>query len=178
MVTVHEKQFGLYITETEIQSIVERMASEIRRDLSDKNPLFCPVLSGSFIFMSDLARALGFDAETCFVKYSSYSGMSSTGVVKSALPFSQKCRGRHVVIVEDIVDTGESMEFMLHELAKLEPAHIYIASLLFKPQAFKKNFKIDYVGKCIPNDFILGYGLDYDERGRFYKDIYVVNNIP
>ena len=126
------------------------------------------------MFMTDLARALDFDAETYFVKYSSYSGMNSTGVVKSELPFPQKCRGRHVVIVEDIVDTGITMDAMLTELQKMEPAGISIASYLFKPDSFKKNFKIDYIGRSIPNDFILGYGLDYDNFGRFYKDIYVV----
>lgn len=174
MITVHDKQFRLYMTEEEIQKEVSRIGREISRDLGGKNPLFCPVLTGSFMFMSDLARALSFDAETNFVKYSSYSGMSSTGVVKSILPFPEKCRGRHVVIVEDIVDSGITMDAMLGELQKLEPERIYIASFFFKPNAFKKNFKIDYLGRSIPNDFILGYGLDYDDYGRFYKDIYVI----
>lgn len=174
MITVHDRNFKLYLKEEDIQSDVRRVAAEISRDLKDKNPLFCPTLTGSFMFMTDLARALDFDAETYFVKYSSYSGMNSTGVVKSELPFPQKCRGRHVVIVEDIVDTGITMDAMLSELQKMEPAGISIASYLFKPDSFKKNFKIDYIGRSIPNDFILGYGLDYDNFGRFYKDIYVV----
>ena len=174
MITVHDRNFKLYLKEEDIQSDVRRVAAEISRDLKDKNPLFCPTLTGSFMFMNDLARALDFDAETYFVKYSSYSGMNSTGVVKSELPFPQKCRGRHVVIVEDIVDTGITMDAMLTELQKMEPAGISIASYLFKPDSFKKNFKIDYIGRSIPNDFILGYGLDYDNFGRFYKDIYVV----
>ncbi|MBR6331171.1 MAG: hypoxanthine phosphoribosyltransferase [Bacteroidales bacterium] len=174
MITVHDRNFKLYLKEEDIQSDVRRVAAEISRDLKDKNPLFCPTLTGSFMFMTDLARALDFDAETYFVKYSSYSGMNSTGVVKSELPFPQKCRGRHVVIVEDIVDTGITMDAMLTELQKMEPAGISIASYLFKPDSFKKNFKIDYIGRSIPNDFILGYGLDYDNFGRFYKDIYVV----
>lgn len=176
MIKVNDKEFKLYLSEAEIQKDVNRVAAEISRDLGDKNPLFCPVLSGSFMFMADLARALNFDAETSFVKYSSYSGMSSTGKVKTVIPFPEKCRGRHVVIVEDIVDSGVSMEAMLGELAKLEPAQVYIATFLFKPEAFKKNFKIDYIGRSIPNDFIVGYGLDFDEFGRFYKDIYVVND--
>lgn len=174
MITVHDRNFKLYLKEEDIQSDVRRVAAKISRDLKDKNPLFCPTLTGSFMFMTDLARALDFDAETYFVKYSSYSGMNSTGVVKSELPFPQKCRGRHVVIVEDIVDTGITMDAMLTELQKMEPAGISIASYLFKPDSFKKNFKIDYIGRSIPNDFILGYGLDYDNFGRFYKDIYVV----
>lgn len=174
MITVHDRHFKLYLKEEDIQSDVRRVAAEISRDLKDKNPLFCPTLTGSFMFMTDLARALDFDAETYFVKFSSYSGMNSTGVVKSELPFPQKCRGRHVVIVEDIVDTGITMDAMLTELQKMDPAGISIASYLFKPDSFKKNFKIDYIGRSIPNDFILGYGLDYDNFGRFYKDIYVV----
>lgn len=174
MIQVHDKRFKLYLSEEQIQKEVNRIAREISRDLGDKNPLFCPVLTGSFMFMSDLARALDFDAETYFVRYTSYSGMSSSGVVKSLLPFPEKCRGRHVVIVEDIVDSGISMDAMLGELQKLEPAKKYIASFFFKPNAFKKNFKIDYLGLSIPNDFILGYGLDYDNYGRFYKDIYVL----
>lgn len=174
MITVNDRQFKLYMPESEIQDIVRRVASEISRDLRDKNPIFCPTLTGAYVFMADLARALDFDAETCFVKYSSYSGMKSTGTVSTDLPFPAKCRGRHVVIVEDIVDTGITMDAVLGELRKLEPAGIYIASFLFKPDSFKKNFKIDYIGRSISNDFIVGYGLDYDNYGRFYRDIYVV----
>lgn len=176
MITVHDKHFKLYIPENEILNDVAKIAHEISLDLADKNPLFCPVLNGSFMFMSDLARALNFDAEIAFVKYNSYSGMQSSGKVSTVIPFPEKCRNRHVVIVEDIVDSGESMEFMLQELAKFEPAKIYIASLFFKPDAFIKDFKIDYLGRSIPNDFILGYGLDYDNYGRFYKDLYVVDD--
>lgn len=176
MITVHDKNFKLYMPEAEIKAVVDEVAQRISHDLKDKNPLFCPTLTGAFMFMTDLARALDFDAETYFVKYSSYSGMSSTGHVRADLPFPAKCKGRHVVIVEDIVDTGITMEAMLAELQKLEPAGIYIASFFFKPGSFTKNFKIDYIGRPIPNDFILGYGLDYDNFGRFYKDVYVVEN--
>ena len=175
MISVHDKQFRLYMPESEIQQIVKRVASDISRDLRGKNPLFCPTLTGAFMFMTDLARELDFDAETYFVKYSSYSGMQTTGKVRTELPFPQKCRGRHVVIVEDIIDTGITMDAMLKELAVLEPAGVYIASFLFKPDSFKKDFKIDYIGRSIPNDFIVGYGLDYDNYGRFYRNIYVVD---
>ena len=175
MIKVHDRHFKLYMSEAEIQQSVKRVAAEISLDLADKDPLFCPTLIGSFMFMADLAKALDFDAETEFVKYSSYQGMNSTGVVRSHLPFSEKCRGRHVVIVEDIVDTGNTMEAMLKELEKFEPAGVYIATFLFKPDSFKKDFKIDYIGRSIPNDFILGYGLDYDGRGRFYRDVNVVD---
>lgn len=162
------------MTHAEIEKEVVRVAQEITRDLGDKKPLFCPTLTGSFMFMADLARALGFDADISFVKYTSYQGMHSSGVVKRELPFPEKCRGRHVVIVEDIIDTGCTMEAMLGELEKMEPASVHIATFLFKPGSFKKNFKIDYIGRSIPDDFIVGYGMDYDDYGRFYKDIYVV----
>ena len=176
MIRVHDKEFELYIRQDEIHGIVREVAADISRDLRDKNPLFCPTLTGSFIFMADLARELDFDAEINFVKYNSYSGMQSTGKVRSDMPFPAACKGRHVVIVEDIVDTGITMAAMLEELQKMEPAGIYIATLLFKPDSFRKNFKIDYIGRSIPNDFILGYGMDYDDMGRFYKDLYVVKN--
>ena len=176
MIKVHDRNFRLYMPESEIQQIVKKVACDISRDLKGKNPLFCPTLTGAFMFMTDLARELDFDAETYFVKYSSYSGMQTTGKVRSDLPFPQKCRGRHVVIVEDIIDTGITMDAMLKELAAYEPAGVYIASFLFKPDSFRKDFKIDYIGRSIPNDFIVGYGLDYDNFGRFYRDIYVVDN--
>lgn len=173
MITIHDSDFELYMTEAEIRQVVGRVASEISADLKGMNPLFCPTLTGSFMFMSDLAKSLSFDAEVCFVKYSSYIGMGSTGVVSCQLGFPDKCRGRHVVIVEDIIDTGITMEAMLGELSKKEPAGIYIATFLFKPGSFQKNFKINYIGRSIPNDFIVGYGMDYDDYGRFYKDVYV-----
>lgn len=175
MIRIHDRSFGMYMPETEIKEVVNCVAKQISRDLKDKNPLFCSTLTGSYMFMSDLARSLDFDAEICFVKYTSYKGMSSTGKVSSDLPFPAKCKGRHVVIVEDIVDTGITMEAMLDELRKLEPASISIATFFFKPDSFTKNFKIDYIGRSIPNDFIVGYGMDYDGYGRMYKDVYVVS---
>ena len=174
MISIHDKLFDIYMTQAEIQSEVARVAREISRDLGDKNPIFCPTLTGSFMFMSDLARALDFDADICFVKYTSYQGMHSSGVVSTDLPFPSRCDGRHVVIVEDIIDTGCTIDAMLGQLQKLNPVGIHIASFLFKPGCFKKNFKIDYIGRSIPNDFIVGYGMDYNDYGRFYKDIYKV----
>lgn len=175
MITVHDKQFRVYLPEKEIQQIVKRMAAEISRDYAGKDPVLCPVLTGSYIFAADLTRYLDFDLEMRFVRYSSYDGMSSTGVVNPELPFSPKLRGRHVIIVEDIVDTGICMDFMLHELRQLEPASIAVCTFFFKPDNFQKDFKIDYFGKSIPNEFILGYGLDYDGLGRTYRDVYVLD---
>ncbi len=176
MIKVHDKHFKVYMTEEEISREVTRVAREIMRDLGDKDPLFCPVLSGAFMFMSDLARALDFEAEMYFVKYSSYEGLKSTGNVKTIIPFPDSCRGRHVVIVEDVIDSGLTMEYLLAEVSKLEPASVSVATFFFKPDSFKSNFNIDYIGRSIPNDFILGYGLDYDDRGRFYKNVYVISD--
>ena len=174
MIRVHDKDFRLYMSEAEIAKMVSRMAAEISRDLKGQDPLFVVTLTGAYIFASDLVRQLDFDAEVCFVKYSSYSGMESTRKVRAALPFAEQCRGRQVVLVEDIVDTGITMDYMLKELAQMQPAGVKIASLLFKPDCFQRDFKIDYLGCSIPSDFIVGYGMDYDNKGRSYRDIYVL----
>ncbi len=168
--------FKLYMPESEIQACVQHVAQRISEDFKNKKPILCPVLTGSYLFVADLTRYIEFDAEVSFVRYSSYEGMSSTGKVKTILGFPQKCKGRDVIIVEDIVDSGVSMEYMIEELKKLEPASISICSFFFKPGNFKKNFKVDYVGKEIANDFIVGYGLDYDGVGRTYRDVYIVDD--
>lgn len=176
MIKVHDKHFAPYLSRQELDSIVHRLAGEIERDYRDRQPLLCPVLTGSFIFAADLVRAMESDPEVAFVRYTSYSGMSSTGKVRAELPFPDKCRGRHVVVVEDIVETGTAMEAMLEELRQLEPASIAICTLLTKPDRFHKPFRIDYVGKAIANDFIVGYGLDYDDCGRTYKEVYILDD--
>ncbi len=174
MIRIHDKEFELFIPEEEIKDEVHRIAKEISRDLRDKNPLFCATLNGGFMFMADLAKELDFDADICFVKYRSYSGMSTTGTVHADLPFPEKCRRRNLVIVEDIVDSGITMQSILENIKGLQPESVRIATFLFKPDCFKKDFKIDYIGRSIPNDFVVGYGMDYDDLGRFYKDIYKV----
>ncbi len=175
-IQVSDKRFKLYMTETEIQTIIERLASDISRDFRDRNPILCPILTGSFIFAADLIRRLDFDAPVSFVRYSSYSGTSSTGQVIESLGFPASCQGRHVILIEDIIDTGISMQFVLERLQLLNPASITICTFLFKPGCFKKNYKIDYIGKEIPDDFIVGYGLDYNGLGRKYPDIYTIDN--
>lgn len=172
---VHDKEFRIYMSAEEIQAEVKRVAAEISRDFKGKEVMMCPVLTGSYIFFADLTRYVDFDPEIAFVRYNSYSGMASTGKVTCSLPFPEKCKGKNVIIVEDIVDSGISMEYMIEELKKLEPASISVCTFFFKPGNFQKNFKIDYIGKSIPNDFILGYGLDYNGKGRTFKDLYVVD---
>lgn len=175
-IQVKDRMFKMYMPESEIQACVKGVAEQISHDFKNKKPILCPVLTGSYLFVADLTRYIEFDAEVSFVRYSSYNGMSSTGNVKKILGFPEKCKGRDVIIVEDIVDSGISMEYMIEELKKLEPASISICAFFFKPGNFQKDFKVDYVGKSIPNDFIVGYGLDYDGVGRTYRDVYVVDD--
>lgn len=175
-IKVLDKTFKLYMPDSEIQAVVGRVAEAISRDYLHKSPILCPVLTGSYMFAADLLRQLSIDAPVSFVRYSSYEGMASTGTVKKALGFPQACRGRDVIIIEDIIDTGISMGYVIEELKKLEPASIAVCTLLFKPDSFKGNYKIDYIGKSIPNDFIVGYGMDYNEFGRTFRDIFVLDD--
>lgn len=174
-IRVLDKTFKIYMQEAEIQAAVKRVAAEISRDYKDKSPILCPVLTGSYMFAADLSRELDIDAPISFVRYSSYEGLASTGQVKKTMGFSEMCRGRDVIIIEDIVDTGISMEYMIDQLKALEPASIAVCTFFFKPGNFVKNFKIDYIGKEISNDFIVGYGLDYNDAGRTYRDVYIID---
>ena len=174
-IQVLDKRFKLYMPESVIQEEVKRIASEISHDYAGKDVILCPVLTGAYMFATDLTRYIAFDPDISFVRYTSYEGTQSTGVVKPLLPFTKRCQGRHVIIVEDIVDSGISMDYMIQELKKLEPASISVCTFFYKPGNFQKDFKIDYVGKEIPNDFIVGYGLDYNGKGRTFKDIYVID---
>lgn len=174
-IKVHDKEFRIYMPAAEIEQVVQRLAKEISEEYHDKELLMCPVLTGSYMFFADLTRYMALDPDIAFVRYSSYSGLQSTGQVRAVLPFPEKCRGKHVLIVEDIVDSGLTMEAMLHELALLQPASVRVCTFLFKPGNFCKDFSIDYIGASIPNDFILGYGMDYDGKGRTFKDLYVID---
>lgn len=172
---VHGRPFRRYLSRDEIAAAVQRLAQQIDRDHVGHNILLSPVLTGSYIFAADLSRALQTSHELRFVQYNSYEGMASTGKVNARLPFDEHCRGRHVVIVEDIVESGLCMATMLEHLAHFEPASVSVCTLLFKPNLFKQQFKLDYVGFSIPNDFVVGYGLDYDGLARQYPDLYVLS---
>lgn len=174
-IKVHDKTFKLYMTESEICAAVQRVADEISHDYVNRSPILCPVLTGSYMFAADLSRCMTIDAPISFVRYSSYEGMASTGQVKKSLGFSKDCRGRDVIVVEDIIDSGLSMQHLLPELRQLEPASIAFCTFLFKPGNFRGDYKVDYIGRSIPNDFIVGYGMDYDGLGRTYRDIYVID---
>jgi len=172
LITVHDKQFTPFISPEEIAQRIGEVASEIHRDYSERNPIFLSVLNGSFIFAADLLRAIDFPAEISFVKLASYQGTATTGAVRRLTGLDESLRGRHVIIVEDIVDSGITMEALQEDLRMMEPASVRITTLLFKPDAFKKSFPIDYTCFTIPDKFVVGYGLDYNGHGRNYPGIY------
>lgn len=173
-IQVKDKCFVPFIEESAILKEIKRVADEINRDLKDAEPLLISVLNGSFMFTADLMRFLTIPCEVSFVKLASYAGTSSTGEVTELLGLNQSIEGRTVVIVEDIVDTGLTMKRMLETLASLNPKEIRIATLLVKPDKLEVDLDLDYVAMRIPNDFIVGYGLDYDGWGRNYRDIYTI----
>lgn len=173
-VKIKDKVFNLSIPEETIIGQVKRVAAEINRDLADSNPIFLCVLNGAFMFAGDLMKHVNIPSEISFVKLSSYSGTESTGRVKQLIGLSDTLRGRTVVIVEDIVDTGLTMLRLLDLIREHEPKEVRICSLLVKPDKLKVDLHIDYVAMEIPNEFIVGYGLDYDEQGRNLPAIYTV----
>ena len=167
--------FVPYITRDRIREQVCRIGGELRRDLEGKSPVFLCVLNGAFIFAADLIREAGInDATVCFVKYSSYEGMSSSGRIKEIIGLNEDIQGRDVVIIEDIVDTGLTAKYMIDDLKRRCPASIRFVTLLHKPESSKTGFTPDYVAFSIPPKFIIGYGLDLDGKVRNLKDIYVV----
>ncbi|MDR0961826.1 MAG: hypoxanthine phosphoribosyltransferase [Mediterranea sp.] len=173
-IQIKDKTFAVSIHEADIQREVARVASEINRDLEGKNPLFLSVLNGSFMFTADLMKHITIPCEISFVKLASYQGVSSTGVIKEVIGINEDLAGRTIVIVEDIVDTGLTMQRLLDTLGTRHPKEIHIASLLVKPDKLTVPLNIEYVAMRIPNDFIVGYGLDYDGLGRNYRNIYTV----
>lgn len=173
-IQVKDKKFVISIKEQEILKQVDRVAAEINRDFAGKDPLFISLLNGSFMFTSDLMKRINFPCEVQFVKFSSYEGTSSTGKVSEMIGLKGDLTGRTVVIVEDIVESGLTMKHMLETLQAKNPKEVHICTLLMKPEKLKVELNVEYVAMNIPNDFIVGYGLDYDGYGRNYKDIYSV----
>lgn len=159
----------------EIDAAVGRVAEQLNLRYEGRTPVFLGVLSGSFLFLSDLVRKTTFDSQLAFVKISSYDGTESTGEVKQQLGIDFDIEGRDIIIVEDIVETGHSMNYLLDYLRKRKPASISICTLFFKPEKFLYEYKIDYTALSIGSEFIVGYGLDYNQLGRNLKDIYVVD---
>lgn len=170
-----DKEFQLYIPYEKIKSVIEKMAQEINKDLEERGPLFVCVLNGAFMFAADLFKRIEIpEVEITFVKMASYHGIHSSGTIRQLIGLSEAIEGRTVVVIEDIVDSGNTIEEILAQLAILKPREVKIATLLSKPEAMVKKVKLDYVGLEIPNDFIVGYGLDYDGQGRNLIDIYSI----
>lgn len=176
VIQIKDKRFETFISEERILEEVTRVAKEISRDLQDSSPLFVSVLNGSFMFTADLMKRLDMSCEISFVKLASYEGTSSTGKVKELVGLNEDIAGRTIVIVEDIVDTGITMKRLIETLRARNPKEIRIATLLLKPDKLQVELDVHYVAMRIPNDFIVGYGLDYDGFGRNYRDIYKVTD--
>lgn len=174
VVQVKDKKFALYISDEKIRARVMEVASQIDEDLRKKNPLFLVILNGSFVFAADLLRNINFPCEITFVKMASYEGTSTTGEVKQLIGLNENVTGRTVVIVEDIIESGTTMKEMLRMLGEKKPKEVFICSLFVKPGCLKVDLKIDYRCFDIEDDFIAGYGLDYNHEGRNLPHIYQV----
>jgi hypoxanthine phosphoribosyltransferase len=176
-IKIRDKEFRLFISGENILSVISEMAEKMRNDLKDKDPLFVCVLNGAFVFASELFLALDLvESEITFVKMASYRGTHTTGIIRQLIGLNEVIEGRTVVVLEDIVDSGSTIENIINQLKDMNPGEIKIATLLFKPGAMTKKVTLDYVGMEIPNDFIVGFGLDYDGYGRNLRNIYSVIN--
>ena len=173
-VQVNDKTFRISIPEADIKKRVKAVAEQINHDMDGKNPLLLGVLNGAFIFAADLMREITIPCEISFVKLASYQGTTSTGKVTEVLGINEDLTGRHVIIVEDIVDTGLTMKRMVETLGTRNPASVSICALMVKPDKLQVELDLKYVAMRIPNEFIVGYGLDYNQAGRGLKDIYVL----
>ncbi|MCB2379740.1 hypoxanthine phosphoribosyltransferase [Hymenobacter sp. BT635] len=171
-ISLHDKQFAPYLTAGQITAAVRELAAQLNRDYAGKQPLFIAVLNGSFMFAADLLKEIQLPCEIAFIRVASYEGTSSTGTVREIMGLQEEVAGRDLVILEDIVDTGHTMKALLELLRAKNPASVEVATLFLKPECLQHELALRYVGLSIPNDFIVGYGLDYDGLGRNYPDVY------
>ena len=174
-IKILDKEFKPYLSAAEIQTKISVIASKLNKQLEGKDPLFMGILNGSFMFASDLYKQITVPSQITFLKLASYQGTGSTGKVKRLIGINEDIKDKTVVIIEDIVDTGVTLDSIIKQLRGYEPKEIIVVTLMFKPEAYTKEFKVDYFAFDIPNDFIVGYGLDYDGYGRNLADIYVIN---
>lgn len=178
-IQVGDKSFSLYIKSEQINVRIQAIAAQINAAYKDKCPVFIGVLNGSFLFIADLIREISTPCEVSFIKISSYSGTGSTGTIKKAIGLPDRLQGRDIIIVEDIVDTGFTMQSVLEDIYQQSPGSVSICTLLYKPAALLHEVKeLRYIGFEIPNDFVVGYGLDYDGLGRNLRDIYCLSPNP
>ena len=174
IIKIKDKTFQTSISEAQIKERVKELAYQLSEDLKGKNPLLLGVLNGSFIFAADLMREMTIPWEISFVKLASYQGVTSTGKVHEVLGINEDLAGRTVVVVEDIVDTGRTMKQMIESLGTRHPASVHVCTLFVKPDKLQEPLNIEYAAFSIPNDFIVGYGLDYDQQGRQLKEIFTL----
>lgn len=172
VIKVNNKEFEPYLSAAEIKERIAGLAARINADYEGKRPIFIAILNGSFMFASDLFKEISIDAEICFIKLASYKGTRSTGNVITSIGLDEPLKDRHVVIIEDIVDTGNTLHKFLPQLYNQQPASLKIAALLHKPEALEHPIQIDYLGFSVPNKFLLGFGLDFDGLGRNLAEIY------
>jgi hypoxanthine phosphoribosyltransferase len=171
-IEINGKVFQLYISAREIEAAVAAVAYKMKRDLEGKNPVFIGLLNGAFMFCSDLMKQIDFECNISFVKVKSYNGLESSGQVDQVIGLTESIKGRIVIVVEDIVDTGTTLSHFLKYLKSLQPAEIKVATMFYKPDAVIYKIPIDYTGIEIKNKFVVGYGLDYNGIGRNFKDLY------
>ena len=173
-IKVLDREFSEYITEDEIQSRITAMAEKITEDLQGRDVLFFGILNGAFLFAADIFRQINLNAQISFIKLASYEGTGPSGKIKELIGWNEDMTGKTVVVIEDIIDTGSTMERIIGELTLRKAVDVKICTLLFKPEAYTKDIPIDYIGFEIPNNFVVGYGLDYDGYGRNLKSIYKI----
>jgi hypoxanthine phosphoribosyltransferase len=171
-IRILDKNFREFLTEKVIKDRIDELARQMNKDLAGKDVVFLGILNGAFLFAADLFRRIELEARISFVKLASYEGIGSSGTIKELIGWNEDIKGKSVIIVEDIVDTGNTLERIVDELVIRKVSEIRIAAMLFKPAAYKKNIPLDYVGFEIPNDFVVGYGLDYDGYGRNLSSVY------
>ena len=172
---VKDKHFKVYLEEEKIQKRLKEIGQQITNDYKGKDLVIVGILNGAFMFLADLCRYIDLPLEISFAKYASYSGTSSTGKVAELIGFDESIKGKNVLIVEDIIDTGNTIKKLSEDVIKKDPASVKIAALLLKPEVYKGSTIIDYLGLKIDNKFVIGYGLDYDGYGRNLKDLYILD---
>jgi len=175
-IKVLDKDFQIFISSTDIKSAIDNIAAQINNDYADSEIIFVGILNGAFMFSAELLKRIRVNCKITFVKLASYSGETSTGIVKEIIGLTEDVENKHIIILEDIIDTGLTIEAIVSQLKVKKPASVKVATLLFKPQSYQKNLKIDYTGLEIANEFIIGFGLDLNGYGRNYENIYALNS--
>jgi hypoxanthine phosphoribosyltransferase len=175
-ITLFDKEFSLFIPADKIQIEVQSIADRINTELKDEDVIFLGILNGAFMFASDLLRKINFNIQVSFVKLASYHGTTSSGTVKRLIGINEVLKDKTVVIIEDIIDTGNTIESIIKQIKGFRPRQIFVATMLVKPDYYSKEINLDYVGFRIPRNFVVGYGLDYQGYGRNLRNLYMLED--